>query len=264
LIAASFLFTCLLVWLTGTARLGADPRNTPENLLANSASINKLPPLSELKTNLSAEELAFGEEQMAKMLKDRPELGRYVSKADPIWQFGSRAFAGAAIGEPILWKSGTPGEGYRSESLGPFQGQQGYIRIRKTRAFGDGRGQLLSCEELWSCAVFEIENIRNHRAFDVLYRMALKGELTREEWIRENSRLEYGALRRTADDFKQLWLPMARNRSISITMSFWGADTPTTYEIWISQYRDPNSYPWDVFGRYYDRQIVPYVRNNRR
>jgi hypothetical protein len=260
------LFFCALLWLTVASRLVFNPRNTPEILLAGKSfeSLTNLPELADLTTKLSAADLAFGEQQMAKMVQDRPELTRYISKDDPIWQFCVRAFAGAAIGERIVWDNTLPqGNGYRSENLGPYQGHAGFIRIRNNSDSGDDRGRPLSCEELWSCAVFEIENIRNHKAFMVLFYRALDGKLTREEWVRGCTRLEYNALQRTKGDFTKLWLPLVGMRFMTITKSFWGADIPDTYEGWISLYRDPNDYPWDVFGAYYDSKIVPYVKQTR-
>ena len=96
-----------------------------------------------------------------------------------------------------------------------------------------------------------------------LYYRALDGKLSREEWVRGCTRLEYNALQRTKTDFAKLWLPLAGTRFITINKTFWGADIAETYEGWISLYRDPNDYPWDVFGAYYDRQIVPYVKKTR-
>src|SRR5262249_48765661 len=103
----------------------------------------------------------------------------------------------------------------------------------------------------------------NHKAFMVLFYQALDGKLSREEWVRGCSRLEYNALQRTKGDFTKLWLPLAGTRFMTITKSFWGADTPATYESWISPFRDPNDYPWDVFGAYYDSKIVPYLKHTR-
>src|SRR5882724_942113 len=262
LVVACFSLVFVLVWLANNR---PDPRNTPEILLAASPSTNTsdLPQLSEFKTELSSADLAFGEQQVALMVKDRPALARYVSKTDAVWQFCARAFGGQAIGERIFWENSLPGGDYQSDHQGPYEGKSGYIRIRKNYSSGGNWGQPLTCEELWSCAVFEIENIRNHKAFTALYEMALKGELSREEWIRENSRLEYGALRRTAEDYGQLWVPLEMTRSLPTTRAYWGGNCPPPFEIWISQYRDPDSYPWDVFGQYYDQQIVPYVRRNK-
>jgi hypothetical protein len=260
------LFFCALLWLTVASRPNFNPQNSLEALLGTNSfeSLSNLPDLPALATNLSAADFAFGEEQMAKMVKDRPEFTRYISKDDPVWQFCVRAFAGAAIGERIVWDNTLPQDnGYRSENLGPYQRHAGFIRIRNISDSGDDRGRPLSCEELWSCAVFEIENIRNHKAFMALFYQALDGKLSREEWVRGCSRLEYNALRRTKGDFTKLWLPLSGRHFMTITKSFWGADTPATYESWISLYRDPNDYPWDVFGVYYDSKIVPYVKKTK-
>jgi hypothetical protein len=263
LIGAFFLTVLVSVWLSSSSR-EPDPRNTPENLLTNDPGmvVRNLPGLPPLKTELSPDELAFGERQVNQMVADRPALARGVSTNDALWQFCVRAFAGETIGEPILWKNAEPrGDEYQSDHQGPYRGQRGYIRIRKNCAYGSERGQPASCEQLWSCAVFEIENMRNSKAFDALFKMALRGEVSREEWTRENSRLEYEALRRTAEDYRRLWRPLVLAGRVSSTAHLWGANIPQTYESWISRYRDPNSYPWDVYARDYDRQIMPYVRS---
>lgn len=256
-----------MLWLVVASRtVFFYPQNTPDVLFSGKSfeRLTNLPPLAELTTNLSAADLAFGEQQMSKMVKDRPQFLRYISKDDLVWQFCARAFAGAAIGQRIVWDNALPEDhGYRSENLGPYKGRPGFIRIRNISDSGDDRGRPLSCEELWSCAVFELENIRNHHAFMALYYRALGGKLSREEWIRGCTRLEYDAFNRTSKDFAKLWLPLLGTRAISINKSFWGADNPDTYEAWISLYRDPNSYPWDAFGAYYDSQIVPYVKKTK-
>lgn len=254
------------LWLSVANRTRVDPRNRPELLLAGSSfwAVTNFPELPEPTTNLTAADLAFGEEQMARMVKDRHEMAKYVSSEDAIWQFCLRAFAGQAIGEHILWDSTLPeGEGYNSENLGPYEGQLGFIRIRNNQGAGQERGHPLSCEELWACAVFELENIRNTRGFMALYHQALDGKLSREEWIRGCSRLEYYALKRTSKHFQKLWRPLVKTRPITITKSVWGANVPGTYEEWISLYRDPDSYPWDVYGNYYDRKVVPYLKSRR-
>ncbi len=262
LLSAVFLFVLLCPLLTNWVRPGFDRRNTPEALLAGANAGNvSLPPPYHFQGELSAEQLSFGEQQVQRMAADRPELKRNVSQADPLWQVCARAMGGQAIGEPILWDSGLPEKGYESDHQGPFEGHKGYIRIQKYHDPGRASGQPLNCEELWALAVYELENIRNEKAFMTLYNMALQGQLTREQWIRENSRLEYDALRRTADRFWELWVPMARPRKISSTPVVWGVGTPDTYEEWIVNYRDPHSYPWDVYARYYDRQVIPYLRS---
>jgi hypothetical protein len=138
------LFFCAVLWLVIASRtIFFYPRNTPEVLLNGNSfdSLTNVPELPELTTNLSAADLAFGEEQMAKMAKDLPEFTRYISKDDLVWQFCARAFAGAAIGEHVLWDNTPPEDrGYRSENLGPYKGRPGFIRIRKNSDSGEDRG----------------------------------------------------------------------------------------------------------------------------
>jgi hypothetical protein len=196
LVGVFLIFFCALLWLTiaHPTRPAPNSRNRPELLLLGNSfnGLTNLPEVTELTTNLSNDDIAFGETQMGQMIKDRPEFARYVSKDDDVWQFCVRAFAGAAIGEHIIWNNSLlENERYLADHLGPYDGHPGYIQIRKNVASGDRRGRPLTCEELWSCAVFELENIRSHRAFLALYYRALDGKLSREEWIRGCSRLEY-------------------------------------------------------------------------
>jgi hypothetical protein len=177
-----------------------------------------------------------------------------------VWRYCVRAFAGAAAGQRVYWDGGTPdGDGYLADHRAPYGGDSGYIRVRRDYASGYEAGSPLACEQLWSCAVYELENMRGDPAFNALYDRALRGDMSREEWIRENTQLEYQAYRRTAHVYEAAWLPMARKRAIAFNGSDWGEDVPDTYEAWISAYRDPNGYPWDSWGRYYDDDIAPYV-----
>lgn len=227
IVLAAALATVLVAsFLVLVSRQRPDPRNNPERLLAAfSKSADTSFELPELHTNLTSADLTFGEQQVSSMVHDRPELARYVSKDSALWQFCVRAFAGEVIGERILWDNNLPaGKEYRSDHMAPYAGQSGRIRIRKNYATGPERGQALSCEELWSCAVFEIENIRNFKAFLALYYKALQGGLSREEWIRANSKLEYGALRRTAEDYRRLWQPLALARQqLSSVLGSWSS-----------------------------------------
>ena len=253
-------------WLLAWSLSRPDPRNNPESLLTpngRTAPVN-LPAVSELKTNLSAEDLAFGELQVERMVQDRPEMTRYVGTNEPVWQFCARAFAGEAIGQHVYWEDSLPvRDEYLADHQDPYKGEQGWIRIRKVYASGYLQGSPLPCEELWSCAVFEIENLRNHEAFMALFELGLQGRLSREEWIREHTKLEYAALRRTADRYRTLWRPRAQAHGVWTSGEYWGAGAPTNYESWILLYRDPNSYPWNVYGRWYDLEILPYVRRSK-
>jgi hypothetical protein len=241
-------------------------RNKPELLLAVGAAADsrRLPEIPDWKTNFSPADLAFGREQVARMVKDRPHMTDCVSETNAIYEFCVLGFAGASIGEPIVWDNTLPDDSEcHAEHMRPYAGKKGFIRVRNAQGAGQLKGSPLSCEEMWACVVFELENIRSWRADDELYRLALAGELTREEWVRDSSMFEYVALRRTAADWRLLWFPLARTRHLQTTATYWGLNVPPTYEAWISAYSDPNGYPWTPFGRYYDEQVIPYLRSAR-
>src|SRR5205814_1941164 len=116
------------------------------------------------------------------------------------------------------------------------------------------------CEELWARAVFELENMRSTPAFEALYEQVCRGELTREQWIRRNTMLEYEAGKRTAEVYRKIWKPMREARGEPTSGSDWMEDSPATYEEWIAGYSNPDGYPWSFWGRYYDEEVEPYLR----
>jgi hypothetical protein len=244
---------------TGAGTRHSQVKNHPAYLV----DVGRVPaapePLAEKKV-LSAEDLAFGEQQVARMVSDRREMRRHVQPSDPIWRYCARAFAGEAAGQRVFWDSAPPLDGYDADHRWPFGKDPGRIRVRERAAAGAARGNERSCEELWASAVYELENMRSGPAYEQLYRSALRGELTREQWVRENTVLEYLALHRSRRVFESDWRLPSKARGIPSTPSLWGAEVPDTYEAWISEYRDPSGYPWNVWGRYYDEDLEPYAR----
>jgi hypothetical protein len=266
-LAATLVFL-LLTGITGVTigrRVALSARNSPALLLAaDSTNRFQLPELPPWKTDLSAEDLAFGRQQVAQMVKDRPEMARWVREEDAVWEFCVRGFAGAAIGESILWNSTIPLQDFRADHLGPYKGAKGYIRLRNIYASGEYRGKPLPCEVLWAGVVFEIENMRSTSGFNLLHSLAIQGKLTREEWILGHTKLEYAACHRAAEDYQRLWRPLAATRPVSRTPELWGCNLPKTYEAWIILHNDPKGYPWNVFGAYYDQTVMPYRESVKR
>ena len=123
---------------------------------------------------------------------------------------------------------------------------------------------LRGCEQLWACAVFELENIRGTKAFGSLHQQACRGELTRAQWIFENARLEYLASRRTAKLYESLWRPMTEDRGVLTDCNEWYVGGPETFEEVIAQYDDPNGWPWNFWGRYWDEEIEPFLKGRQR
>lgn len=250
-----------VIWFIATGEQWPDSRNRPSAILASqqSAASAATIPLARA-SKLTAADLAFGERQVEQMVKDRPEMLSWVEPNDAVWTHCARAFGGDAVGERIFWDSTPPTGDVEAEHQGPYQGDSGFIRVRETYASGFKQGQPVEGDELWGSVIYELENIRSTPAFHSLFERACRGGMGREEWIRENTRLEYLACRRTRDYFRSQWQPLMTSRGRPISGTSWFADLPSTYEEWIAFYTSPDDYPWNFWGRYYDTEIAPYLR----
>jgi hypothetical protein len=49
-------------------------------------------------------------------------------------------------------------------------------------------------------------------------------------------------------------------RHLQSDESLWKVAYKDTYDEWISQYRDEKKYPYDVWGDYYDTNVIPYLK----
>ena len=210
--------------------------------------------------------LAFGEKQVERMVADRPQMKQYVQKGDSVWQYCARQFAGEACGQKITWNPDPPHppDDYDADHQYPTDTQQGYIRIRRLSGAGAMRGKERNGEDMWQNAIFELNNIRSAKQFDRLFEDALAGKLSKEQWIKGNTQLEYTAYRNSVRIYRILWLPLMRSKGIASNPDLWWPDLPDTYEAWIALYTDKSSYPWDSWGKSYDDDIVPYLKSKQR
>src|SRR5690242_5575528 len=98
-LAVSLIGALLLLLLTFWWAYAPDPRNRSSNLIKPTRSpALSLPGPLVVDRELSEAELAFGAEQVDRMVKDRPEMVRSVFKTDALWQFCAHGFGGAVIG----------------------------------------------------------------------------------------------------------------------------------------------------------------------
>lgn len=208
---------------------------------------------------LSPKDLQFGEQQVQKLLIDRPRLAKVLLKNEPIWPWVVRQFAGEAAGQRIYWNSSALNDkdfDYDADHSAPEPSEPGYIRLRKT----DKYGQPMAAERLLAALVFECYNINSSPAFERVYQTALSGKLTQEQFIEQNAQIEFEAGRKTATFYRTVFEPLARNRHYDTAPLYWEAESPTTYAAWREQYTDRKGYPWSFWGKYYDESIVPYLK----
>jgi hypothetical protein len=208
---------------------------------------------------LSPQDLQFGEQQVQKLLIDRPQLAKILLKSEPIWPWVVRQFAGEAAGQRIYWNSSALSDkdfDYDSDHSAPEANEPGYIRLRKI----DKYGQPMAAERLLAALVFECYNINSSPAFERVYQTALSGKLTQEQFIEQNAQIEFEAGRKTATFYRTVFEPLARNRHYDTAPLYWEAESPTNYAAWRAQYTDRKGYPWSFWGKCYDESIRPNLK----
>ncbi len=235
-------------------------KQSKSSTIAPVASPNVKAYKSSFARKVSQDDLVFGMTQVDKMMKDRKPMSFLVKKGDPIYTWVVRQFAGEACGERISWNAeedlGKPSE-YRADHCYPSKDERAYIRIRSN----NGAGNFYDEHSLWESCIFELHNIRNFKAFEKVFHDACKGKMTKDEWLRRNTLIEYKSNIAVKDFFYRHWAPYLQAKGIDSGEHLWNVDwTPNTFDKWIKAYNDPNGYPWDYWGTYYDNQIVPYLK----
>ena len=216
----------------------------------------QLPP-----TNLHSSDLRFGEEQVDQMMLDRPEMFKCVNKKDVIYTWVMRRFAGEAIGQRIYWSSDLPDCGNcLASSAGPEDGNNGVIRIRWTYDSGVSANEMIPCELMWQCVVYETFNISTYKTLHSYNDAALEGSMSKQEWVYNCSKLEFNAMHKTKNFYKNIWKPWSKNKSIETHEGYWFSDLPATFNEWCQSPQQSKFY-LDFYSKYYETEIRPRLKN---
>ena len=198
----------------------------------------------------SAKDLAYGEQQVMKMVRDRPQMRGYVRRGDPVWQYCVRQFAGEGIGSHIAWCDETPQLG-EADSESPTRYQAARIRIRHYYDSGLSSGQERAGEDLWASAVFEFNNLRSYKQFDRLAWGVIEGNVSRQQFIIGYARIEYKTTRNMIRVYNGLWRPSMEKQGIAYS-PWLCTQLPDTFEQSMAAYTDRSGYPWGWYGPEYD------------
>lgn len=196
----------------------------------------------------SVKDLAYGTRQVRRMLKDRPEMAKYVTERDFIWKWVVKKFAGEDLSDSIDWNPKPPWYHYEADHAYPTKSRRGFICIKD------------NFEHSWSSAVYELYNIAHAVDSHKIYRDACAGHLSKAEYIKECTKLEYGAIKRLKEFYRKIWRPWAKKKGFKTDPYYWYMWAPNTYDKWIKGYKNKSGYPWNYIGRYYDEAIVPYLK----
>jgi hypothetical protein len=178
---------------------------------------------------LSNADLTHGENQVKKLLVDRPELTLRISKGDSAYQWLLRNFAGEHTGYMIYWESSNPSNGADGENRFDDYSNRGAIRAKKMSE----SNALVAAETQATIVVFELINNRNTPRFKALWKNALNGKISKKDWIRGATQLEFEAIQKTENFYLRNWLPLMKSKYLATDAHLWRIDTPSHYDFWI-------------------------------
>jgi hypothetical protein len=90
---------------------------------------------------------------------------------------------------------------------------------------------LLDGETQWWLVVGELYNIRNGPNFAKVANDVEGGHVSRQDWTRRNTQLEYQALKSINSFFRNVFVPNSKSKKIIVNARLW--DSPPNYDDWI-------------------------------
>jgi tetratricopeptide (TPR) repeat protein len=164
---------------------------------------------------LSLEALAHGEEQVRKMLNDRPAMAQHVTPGDKIWTWAKRKFAGEDLGTLIDWNPGSP-EPFFGRSSPAIGERRAFIQVASTRDDVSDLPQQ-TFDELWSTAVFELHNVASSAEMLKVFKRIERDDVKRDEYILAMLNGEELATQRTRAFYVKVFFPLLQSKRISDT-----------------------------------------------
>jgi TPR repeat protein len=206
---------------------------------------------------------------LRKILADRPEMQAYtdsngvqhaVSENDSIFIAAARLLTNDEGAGPVDWSDIPPQKQCEAADHMIAQGSHhALIRLGTVELCNAKQGQPIGFEELWHGLFYELFNIQNDAGFIEDYSGALSGKYSECEFILASTRREYRAVRLVSEFYHDVFKPWAQFHGFNSDGNEWLINLPPTFEQWIVLYKDPRSYPWDYWGKYYKEGIVTYL-----
>jgi tetratricopeptide (TPR) repeat protein len=236
----------------GNYRQGAADLQAAIRLNSSDAGLNYQPSGDK---QLAPEALQHGEEQVRRMVRDRPAMARFDKESDFLRQWAVRKFAGEDFGEPFDWDPAPPKDS-DAENVAPTGGRRACIRVEPLYSVGPNKGKPRGFEELWAGAAFELHNINYARQFLRLHEEAGEGKLSKEQFVADIWKYEYLAAQRTRAFYVQVFLPWAEKQKLPTDPGLWFAAWWESAADTLAGFMDKTAYPWRPYARQYDWMTV--------
>ncbi|MCH2021241.1 MAG: hypothetical protein MK207_02075 [Saprospiraceae bacterium] len=203
---------------------------------------------------LSKKNIQHGNNELKKIIRDRPEMKSIVNSGDIIWQWVANKFAGEDIQSLIYWQKKATKNFRIPDSVNavhayPTQKSEGRIWIENNN----------NAEKMWSGLIYELHNIKNGEDFQEIEKDAINWRCEEEEYIMRYAQLEYKAAKEMKKFYNSIWLPFCKSKNIKPNPQLWFYYLPDTFEKWIKTFTDKKGYPWNPYASYYERIVQGVV-----
>lgn len=179
------------------------------------------------------------------MVSDIPQMGKdpftgeWLSADDPFFNSVAVLFSGAASGVPVFWDSALPRGPEDANHTSPRAKELATIRIRR---LDPATGEEYSFGYLWSLALYELHNVQEWEAFSELSIEAWLGRVSRDDYVREVVRVEYGALKALEDFYKVSWVPFCERIDVPTSRYLWVKTGGLSFEDWFAMLPEDGYY----------------------
>jgi hypothetical protein len=211
--------------------------------------------------SLSRDDIAFGKSQVQAMISDRPRMAEFANENDFVWTWAARQFAGEYTGARYYWNADpayNAQERFFACHLYPMKGRSGWITVNEV----DESGYVMSGEQMWAGAVYELLNARKDLAYKSLYIQALAGTLSKSDFQRQNVELEYIARKQLFPFFKQFVQPSLLTVGRRSHAGYWLNTVPDTFDEWFKTCSKNKGYvSFSFYSHVYDSEIAPRVKS---
>ena len=202
----------------------------------------------EYDKGLDPERKAYGEAELAKILRDRPHMNAHGIADSEIARWCAYRLAGIETGLPVRWDNQPPKtafaeHGHNNDSI-VIRIADEHETVTKQRMF----------EASWAALVFELINATHWDDFAFFRELAANKEISKQAYVKGMFRTEMAAMAKCRAFYVRVFLPWADNAGILSHPDIWFASA----EFWgvpdevIRLYHDKSGYPWQPYGGYYD------------
>jgi hypothetical protein len=143
-------------------------------------------------------DLEFGRSQVEQFMRDRPEVKPVLIKETALRNHLEKGFGGLETGFRVHWENREP-EKRRSEYWPRYDDAPARVRVSKAPS--------ISGSDKCVTLVIELEHAKSETRFNAYRSMAYFDQMTREDYARTMTHLEFQSAQRAREFFKQHPLP---------------------------------------------------------